>query len=947
MHFIKKAGQLGSVLFVLAGSLHAGSLEQEFLNPPLEYRPSCFWGWIGGHITKEGIAADLDSMKNSGMSGGLIFDLSLYIPEGGIPYGSEEWYDLMDYAVEAGADKGLEIGLQNCPGWATSGGPWVDPEHSMKRVVFSETTADSSSGAVVLPQPKSRENFYRDIAVLAVPESEGSPDERTPEIELLTLGDRKSIRRFFPAENPFSDSSSAVRIEDILDLTGSLKENGELDWTPPKGTWTVLRFGYTGTGTKNHPAREGGEGLEVDKMDARAVRDHFENSLGAILRKADGRVSSVLVDSWEAGQQNWTAEFSEKFSERNGYDLIPFLPVLTGRVVESPLDTQCFLRDFRRTITDLVAENYFGVMREEANRYGAELINEPYPGFAFDEFKAADQVDVVAGEFWVGGISLQTLKRTGSMVETMKADKQLGAEAFTATPDNGRWQATPRSLKPEADAAFVQGLNWVVFHSLIHQPRDDMRPGFTHGRYGTEFGRHNTWWPWAKPFNDYLSRTGVLLRQGNRVADFLYMKNDGPFSDDRFPPVPAGHDFLYIAPFTLLASHVEDGMVVTPGGGRHPVLVVPKLWAADLPMLEKLIELKNGGVLLLGPAPVMPAGRKDLKQIDAWKHGCAQLWPSAAKGYPTTRETANAAKEIGFGPDFKTEPSDSGLEYAHRRSGDRDIYFIRNPKDQAVKANVTFRVSGKGLELWNPIDGSVSSAAIAESTDQGSVVQIELPAFGSTFAVFSGNVQEHVPAKPESPELRQSLELSSWSVTFKPVIGNDFKRKFPELSLWNESDDEAVKYFSGPATYISEFELPEHRGPVVLDIGEVYDLAEVAVNGTGAGVCWTKPNRIDITDLVQSGKNRLEITVVNRWINRLIGDEFLPEESQYKGIARSDSATAGVLSAFPEWYTNRYLSHKRSTFASWRHYSDQSSLVPSGLSGPVQVFFLTSGKEAE
>jgi hypothetical protein len=135
----------------------------------------------------------------------------------------------------------------------------------------------------------------------------------------------------------------------------------------------------------------------------------------------------------------------------------------------------------------------------------------------------------------------------------------------------------------------------------------------------------------------------------------------------------------------------------------------------------------------------------------------------------------------------------------------------------------------------------------------------------------------------------------------------------------------------------------------MLDLGEVYDLAAVSVNGRPAGVCWTEPNAVDITEFVRAGCNQLEITVVNRWVNRLIGDEFLPAESTYKGIASSSSATVGVLTAFPDWYTDasKSASRKRTTFSTWRHYDKNSPLVPSGLAGPVSVRFLTDNNTME
>ena len=1084
-HMIKKRLILVGLAFALACATQAKPLEQEFRDPSMEYRPSCFWPWIGGHITKEGIHADLLSMKQVGMGGATIFDLSLYIPEGSVKYGSAQWRDLVDYAIQTGADMGLAIGLQNCPGWSTSGGPWVTPEQSMKRLVFSEVNVTAPvAGPIQLPIPPTREDFYRDVAVLAIPAEPASActitstiqgqeplewkagtkmqplrvksgervrfdfifnepveksslqldlignasggvateieasmdgttfkpvaklsdglrfrgrtthtcsfpatkakvirvnlvlpgnresvvnwqiadiglfkDARIPGYEMLSLGSATATRQYIPSKEPSLDGEGSIPADQILNATGHLQADGLLAWEPPPGAWTILRFGFTATGSKNHPAREGGEGLEVDKMDAAAVKTFFQNSLGEILARAKPEPAIVFGDSWEAGSQNWTEGFAGEFLARNGYEITPFLPVLTGRYIQSPGDSLAFLRDFRRTIGELIAEKYFRVMREEANRHGLKWIVEPYVGFSFDEFVASGEADGLAGEFWVhdaAEAAFSTIKRTSSMTETMKQDKEVGAESFTARPADAAWQATPRSLKLVADGAFCRGLNRIILHSVAHQPREDMRPGFTHGRYGTEFGRHNTWWPLAGPFMDYLARAGVMLRQGNRVADFLFMKNDGPFSEDRFPDVPPGYDFLFIAPSTLLQSQAVDGRVVTPGGGSHAIVVFPKRWVADIPLLEKLGALRKAGVTLLGEPPVMPSGRRDLKEHQRWDDLRAALWP-ASSAYPKADTLAKAAQAKGLAADFSAHPASAPLDYVHRRDAEKDIYFVHNTTDQPLTAEASFRVTGKGAQFWNPVDGSVAEAPASRRTDDRTGITVNLASFGSTFVVFHGpeNPGPEIVSPKKSVSMPSPIPLPSWKVTFAPAMGKSFERDFPALVLWNENDDEAIKHFSGPATYTTTFQLPALETPtsprVVIDLGRVFDLAEVTVNGKLAGTVWTDPNTLDITPFVVAGTNEIRIKVVNRWINRLIGDEFLPEEATYKGIATDSSATAGVLTKFPDWYTDpsKAAFRKRTTFATWKHYDKNSPLVPSGLIGPVFVRFGTDNNRIE
>ncbi len=1049
----------------------ARDLEAQFLDPPLDVRPSAFWPWIGGHITKEGIKADLEAMKASGMRGGIIFDLNMYIPEGDVAYGSQKWQDLVDYAIATGYGMGLEIGFHNCPGWATSGGPWVTPEQSMKRMVFTETKVVSPvSTPIELPMPAIREGFYRDVAVLAIPEkvhtpvarisfagqdvsglqgtgpqspipvisgepavftftfeaatvvntwaldlagsvdgtvqvvieasmdgiyftpvatfhaggrlrartplshsfgpAEGRvfrvamtppiipgrdvrlqvaglgllPDARIQNHAMLSLGSTSSAFSFIPEELPSTDAGSSAVPEEIIDLTGRMASDGTLSWNPPPGTWTLIRFGFTSTGAKNRPSRKDAQGLEVDKMDADAVRRFFADAVLPVLQRAQGRLPLIAIDSWEAGISNWTDRFPEEFRSRRGYDILPFLPVLTGRFVGSPAESYAFLHDFRITITDLVAEKYYSVMQEEAHRSGARLFVEPYAGYGMDEFRSGQYADLVAGEFWLHDLEgpdcemNRSVRITSAIVETMKEDKRLTAEAFTSRPAGASWRRSPRSLKQLADCALINGINDFTFHSFVHQPRDDMQPGFTHGRYGTEFVRHNTWWPMAIAFNDYLARCGLMLRQGNRIADFLFLRNEGPIMDHQFPDVPQGYDFLYIVPFTLLESKVEKGRVITPGGGKHPVLVLPLSWVADIPLLDKLIELKEGGVAVLGGRPVMPAGRMDLMQRAEWVKRVDRVFRPQARP-PSTNDLKKAVQSMRIAPSFSLETPGSPLECVHRHADGLDIFFVRNTSETPVSVDARFRASSETAQFWNPLDGSVWKAPMTKREGSLRSFPIDLPASGSVFVVFGAG--ETSVVRETARTIAAEIQPQEWKVTFNTHTGESFTRAMSGLLLWNESNEEDVRYFSGIAVYESSFDLQSVAAGarVVIDLGVVYDMARVRVNGREAGVCWTPPDRLDITGFVRPGANRLEIEVANTWVNRLIGDESLPPESEYDGISNDTSFINGVLTKFPDWYRDpkKVVARQRTTFVIWQHYDQNMPLVPSGLAGPVAV----------
>ncbi len=103
-----------------------------------------------------------------------------------------------------------------------------------------------------------------------------------------------------------------------------------------------LRLGYSLTGITNHPASAEATGLEVDKLYRRVRSATTWTITSTCYKDAVGpdfmgkrACSYVITDSWEAGSQNWTDDMIAEFSKRRGYDPVPWLPVLTGRVVES------------------------------------------------------------------------------------------------------------------------------------------------------------------------------------------------------------------------------------------------------------------------------------------------------------------------------------------------------------------------------------------------------------------------------------------------------------------------------------------------------------------------------------------------------------------------------------------------------------------------------------
>jgi hypothetical protein len=981
----------------------APGLDQGFSDPPASARPWAYWTWMNGSVTKEGIRADLEDMKRVGIGGVMFFDGNLNLPTGPIRYGSETWHEHVQYTLAVADELGLQVAPMICAGWATSGGPWNDAAHSMKRLVWTEQPlAGKQHWRGTLPSPPAQLDYYRDIAVLAVP---GGKAPRVANLDEKT-GLKSEPRAFDPKD--WSRGLAGIPLKQVMDLTEKLGPDGVLSWDVPEGQWCVLRFGYTTTGARNHPAPAEGEGLEVDKFDRGAVEAHFEHALGRIIRDAGphaGRsLAGVMADSWEAGAQNWTAALPEFFRERRGYAIRSHLPALAGRVLDSPARTEAFLADFRRTLGELYAENYFRTLQRKAHEHGLRFFSEAYGG-VFDETRAIESIDVPMMEFWAHG--LYKGFDHAPAVAHFEGKPVVMAEAFTARPPHAQWTEHPFLLKALGDAAFTAGANALALHCYIHQPRSDIAPGFTLGRYGVHFGRLNSWWPLAPAWVDYLKRCQFLLQQGQPVADLLVLQPERLQSEHRelTAPVVPGYQSDLISVSQLERLAVRQGLLQSPGGATYRLLLTPAQWVATTATLRQLERLVAGGATVAGSPPLAPATLPDLESGYAdWQRLVEKLWHA-----PADRGPAEALARLGVAPDFRARSAAPGADvrFAHRTGPGFDLYFVsnqtRDPADlsfnerqfrytqtvlpgQPVRAELEFRVAGRLPELWDPASGRRVRPAAFSADAARTRMELSLAAAESVFVVFRQPLPAAWPVEivragqPLPPPAISALEPNGafaafepgeyqvrysdgrqraaavaplpeplevggpWRITFQPGRGAPPSLRLERLAPLNASADFGVRHFSGLADYAAAFDVPPERlaaaERVWLDLGEVHDLAAVTLDGRAVAVLWKPPFVVDVTALLRPGRNELAVRVANRWVNRLIGDETLPPDARYVATV----SAAGPLAEFPAWWNDpaAVARRQRITFATWKALTAESPLLSAGLLGPVRLRFAHS-----
>lgn len=837
-----------------------------------------WWHWMNGHITREGITKDLESMAAAGIKSATIFNV--YRPfDGGfkmkqvapenvreidesqmaqVPFGSEEFFAMFRYALDEAARLGIELGAANCDGWSESGGPWISPERSMKELIWCREDLGETLDS------KIRCGFCRDIATVE---------------------------------------------------TGTRK----------------YRFAFTTNGKTNHPASPQGKGLECDKMDASALDWHFSHYPKQLLAAAGPHAGKTfkyfLVDSWECGFQTWTDRFPEEFKARRGYDPIPYLPVIAGETIGSKEDSEAFLHDFNLTCSDLIIENYFKRFSELCHENGMLLYSEGIYGWdnlpAVDVLKTYKYCDVPMTEFWAK-IAAHTHPAKMSYNEPLKHFSPqhaallynkpfVAAEAYTGY---GIYSESPFDLKCYGDRAFAHGVDNMILHSYVHQPVDKA-PGLTLGIYGQAFNRLNPYFNFSKAFWEYHDRIQNELSGGVHVADTLVYIGDVlpafEMKEDEIQRLlPHGRTFQYINQDVLLSGRVtaKDGLVWLDGDKAFSEIAI-RQDALDLATMEQLAVLANAGATITGVKPV-----RTLRLLNR-ESETARLREIAGRIFRSPK-AFKCRNDIEFASDGDVET----VFARHVRKGTKDVYFLASAFDFAdrtleVKFN-NLAVQSQHAVLLDPVDGR----KYAISSDATGTFALRLHPRQSAIMIF-GESTENLPSyKSEifAPETTASFAFpaADGKIYFEsdadiaPIPIGSFH------SLTEEADAD-VKYYCGVLRYEFSLEIPNLRenARVFLKLPAFGATAEATVNGRLAGTIWDPYAPLEITDFILPGSRRQQFTIrtTNPWRNRLVGDLI-----QNRGAKAAFTTSPGIDKYDMKPYVMK-----------------SAPLLPTGISRPIVI----------
>ncbi len=1059
---------------LVAQQTKQSSIEQNFLNPPQSAKPWVFWYWMHAAVSKKGITADLEAMKEVGIGGAYLMpikDTTSKIPfQSTVRQLSPEWWKLVTFAMQEAKRLNLQLGMHVSDGFALAGGPWITPEMSMQKLVWTKTyIAAGNTNAIQLAEPEGLQNYYKDIAVYAYPANSSNAFSEVVSVPTVSTSNAvrasflayrqtgnsassfksdsacwiqykypkpftcrsivvrtggntyqalrllvqssddgenfTTITRFDPPRHGWQDADedytfaipsttakyfrfvydkegsepgsedldaakwkpslkvmgiylsdepvinqyeskngsvwrvsaattkeevpvgSAVQLKNIINLTGKMDADGNLNWKAPAGDWVIVRIGHTSTGHTNYTGGAG-LGLEVDKFNAKAVKLQFDNWFGKAFAQDPALAKQVLkvfhVDSWECGSQNWGANFAAEFKKRRGYDLMPYLLVMAGIPIESTDKSEKVLHDVRTTIAELVNDVFYTTLKKEAHALGCSVSAEAIaPTMVSDGLMHYKHADLPMGEFWLNS---PTHDKPNDMRDAISGahiygKKIIQSESFTTVRMD--WSEHPGSLKVVGDRNFALGINKMVMHVFTNNPWLDKKPGMTLDGVGLYYQRDQTWFKQSKAWIEYITRCQSLLQMGDPVVDVAVFTGEevprrsilpdrligtlpGIFGKEKVEAekkrlenkgqplrqIPDGvnhsanmadpedwidplNGYTYDSfnPDALMLMQVKNGKVVLPGGASYGVLVIP-------------------GKMLMNPNPTMSiAVQKKLQQLA--KAGAKividQQWITLFgnnKNVVAAPYMDSTFEKLGVKRDVEVIKGRNEIAWTHRKTADEDIYFVSNQKEKEVQIEVAFNHNNLQPHIYNPQNGTNRKAYYGEIKNGRTHLLLFLPPNASTFIVFYKTpkrvlLDNTIPCFGIYQE--DTLKIG-WQIQFdKKYGGPEEKVKIDSLKSWSQFSNPAIRYYSGTAIYSNTFQWKQHTtgSYATLEIDSLFNIASVKVNGIDCGTIWTYPYSVLIPgNTLNEGTNTIEIEVVNSWHNRLIGDELLPKENR-------------------------------------------------------------------
>jgi len=862
-------------------------------------KPWTRWWWIGSQVKKNDLTAVMQEYQKVGLGGleitpiyGVQKEEEQYIP-----FLSKEWMDVFGHTLKEGKRLNLGIDLANATGWPF-GGPWIGDEDACKNMQIK--TYVLNGGEVLtdtiqfIQQPLIATANYMQLKITDVLQ----PVSANKNLQALSI-DQVRFARPLPLQTLMAYSDAGESIE----LTNKVDAKGKLNWTAPNGKWNLYALFMGWHGKQVERAAPGGEGNVIDHFSSSALKNYLKPFDKAFQNFDLSYLRGFFNDSYEVddarGQSNYTPLLFEEFKKRRGYDLKTELPALFTKTHTER--TNRILCDYRMTIDELILEDFTGEWKKWAHGKGKIVRNQSH-GSPANTLDLYGVVDIPETE----GTEILRIKFAPSTSHVM--GKPLAA-AESATWLNEHFVSSLSDVKKALDVYFIGGVNHIVYHGTTYSPPSEPWPGRLFYA-AVEFDQVNPFWNNFSALNTYVTRTQSFLQQGKPDNDVLLyfpiydkysepardlllhfdgMKpdfNGTPFETSAQLMQDKGYAFDYISDRQILNLQTAYKKIIT-GGTSYQTILLPDAKFMKLETLQHLFELAKNGATIIAyknlPADVPGYGQLD-KNITAFKALLNQLHFQFIDGVADVQVASIGNGKFLLGGNLedllKTAAVrretivEQGLQFNRRKdAGIFHTYFIANRSGKKTDNWVTLQVQDNAAFLYNPMTGQSGVAASRRNT--AGFIEVYLPLnTDESFIVqtahvkyTSGNKYPYIKSTGATTEITGEWKLNF--TTGGPALPAAVKSNV--LKSWTDFEDNSYKIFSGTTSYKINFKKPP--GTVkhyLLDLGKVYESAEVFINGKKIasliGPSYTVT--IDVGNL--KADNFLEIRVANSMANRII-----------------------------------------------------------------------------
>jgi hypothetical protein len=891
-------------------------LQRDFADPPKRFRPMVRWWWPGDDVTEPELIRELGALDEAGFGGAEVqaffkgldpAHLSASSTSRINGFATPTYFRHVAAAAKNARERGLFLDATFGSGWPFGGGYAITPELAAIELRWSHTTITGPAtfdGRLQVPSVTDGDSIHPSDAVKDLPP--GWPERMQQRAKIVAAVAVRGIDTQWAFFQQAPRGRGVIRPGQLerntsIDLTTHLAADGTLHWDVPEGTWQVFVFCSLPTGQRINAGAGEGPQLVLDHLSAAAFRAHahrvgdagipyLQDVLGNGLR-------AVFCDSLEVrARLFWSDDFLAEFERRRGYSLVPFLPILQSQVSVEPadrfVDTPVFdipeigpqvRHDYRATVAELMTERFYDEFNRWTHAHGL-LARTQSHGAPVDVLRVYADADIPETESLYDTGAYDFLKQAPSAAH-VRGRSIVSCEAF-AFP-GAIYQVTPQELKRAGDEMFTAGVNEIIYHGFAYRIDGMPAPGWhpfsginSTGDYSTQCNEQNPLWPSFAKLNRYFTRLQYISQNTRNVSAVALFHDALTHGAEQQPPLSplnqslldAGFNYDHLNETFLLNCTVNAGMLQTTGGARYRAIVLPHVTAISPAFADKLRSFAAAGIPVLCLAAL------------------PQQASSFAGGNTANDRVQHAMTALARDPRFvlaavpaqlvaqlqaKIQPNlrflGDHFPFFERRLGDIPLYLIVNDADTPRTLRAEFHAHGYPQQ-WNSWTGTSSPLPFTQSSSGNTRIEIPLEPFESLLIVFAPTPGEKKQTLHELTARSQAI-TGPWNLTAQGMgptpAGITIHRTLPSLLDW--SLDPELRNFSGRGTYRTRFSMTDTPAArIVLDLGDVREVADVTVNGTLAGSLLLRPYTLDITRLVRPGDNTLEIAVTNTLFNAMI-----------------------------------------------------------------------------